>query len=63
MRYILLALLLLTEGCSYTTQEDRLKRIDEMSTNEMRNTLRVCAMNDTSWHTCYTTMFLYKDAP
>ena len=64
MKYILVLALFLTGcGATFPPQEERLKRIDEMTANEMRNVLRVCAMTDASWHDCYTSMFLYKDAP
>jgi hypothetical protein len=65
MRYTpILVLLLLgcTDGTG-TVEAERLKRVEVMSANEMRNSLRVCALTESSWRDCYRAIMLYKDAP
>lgn len=63
MKKIMLLCLMLI-GCSnpaFHTEQERLKRINEMTPNEMRNTLRVCALSNSNWSNCFNAMFLYKD--
>ncbi len=64
MKTFIILTLLLT-GCNFvgSSEDDRLKRIDTMTANEMRNTLRICALNNASWTDCYQALMLYKDSP
>ncbi len=60
MKKLLLIALLLTGCDQHDNETERLQRIDAMDTNELRNALRVCALNASQWSDCYIAIMLFK---